>query len=68
MTNQIPSKRLCTVKSVPNKYPDAGFSESSIRWLIFNSKENGFDACIRRIGKKILIDLDQFEIWLDNEA
>ena len=61
-----PSRRLCTVKNLPNHYPDANFTESSIRYLIFHAKENGFDNCIIRIGRKLLIDLDAFEEYLDN--
>jgi len=62
------SRRLSTVKNVPSKYPDANFTESSLRWLLFNAKENGFSSCIVRIGRKVLIDLDRFEDWLDNQA
>lgn len=55
--------RLNTVKQIPPLYP--AFTESSIRWLIFNEKTNGFTCCIRRIGRKILIDLDAFESWIE---
>ena len=61
-------RRLSTVKKLPLLYPDASFTESSVRWLIFNSRENGFDSCIRRIGRKVLIDVEAFEEWLDNKA
>ncbi len=57
-------KRLATVKNIPTLYPGA-FTESSIRWLVFNEKQNGFSKCIRRIGRKVLIDLDSFESWID---
>lgn len=62
------TRRLSTVKNIPNKYPDANISESSVRWLIFNAKENGFSSCVVRMGRKVLIDLDRFETWLDNQA
>lgn len=61
------AKRLATVKNIPKIYPGV-FSESSIRWLIFNEKENGFTQCVRRLGKKVLIDLDQFESWIDQQT
>lgn len=57
------NKRLATVKQIPQHYPV--FTESSIRWLIFNEKCNGFAACVRRLGKKVLIDLDAFENYID---
>lgn len=66
--SQNPGKRLCSVKNLPDKYPDAGFTESSIRWLIFNAKTNGFDRCIRRVGKRVIIDLDCFEQLLDEQV
>lgn len=57
-------KRLSSVKQMPFHYSGA-FTESSIRWLIFNEKANGFYTCVRRIGRKVLIDLDEFEKWID---
>lgn len=65
MINQD-AKRLATVKTIPQLYPGV-FSESSIRWLIFNGKDNGFTQCVRRLGKKVLIDLDAFETYIDNQ-
>ncbi|MCP4474164.1 MAG: DNA-binding protein [Gammaproteobacteria bacterium] len=59
----IANKRLATVKQVADAYP--AFTQSSLRWLIFNEHSNGFDQCIRRIGRKILIDLDYFEKWIE---
>jgi len=61
-------KRLSTVKNLPSLYPDAGFTESSIRWCLFNAKENGFSHCVVRMGRKVLIDLSKFEEWLDSQA
>lgn len=60
------SKRLATVPQMPNYYP--AFSTASIRWLIFNSQSNGFGGCVRRVGRKVLIDLDQFELWIDGQT
>ena len=59
---------MCKVKNLPSLYPDAGFTESSVRWWAFNAAENGFHYCVRRAGRKVLIDLDAFEEWMDNEA
>jgi hypothetical protein len=59
-------KRLATVNQLVIFYPS--FTQSAIRWLIFNENSNGFSACIRRIGRKILIDLDSFEKWIDAQA
>lgn len=54
-----------TVKEIPLHYP--AFTQSSIRWLIFNEKTNGFNNCIRRLGKKI-IDKDKFEELIDQQT
>lgn len=62
------NRRLVTVKNLSSNYPGANITDSSIRWLIFNAKENGFSSCIVRMGRKVLIDLDRFETWLDNQA
>jgi hypothetical protein len=61
------AKRLATVKKTAELYPNA-ITEPAIRWLIFNEKSNGFSTCIRRLGRKILIDLDSFEHWIDSQT
>lgn len=66
-TASFQTKILVPVKKIPDFYPDA-FTESAIRWLIFNENKNGFKRCVRRIGKKVLIDLEQFELWIDEQA
>ena len=63
----VPAKRLATVKNIPAIYPGV-FTESSIRWLIFNEKENGFSRCVKRVGRKVLIDIDEFEAWIANQT
>jgi len=40
------------------------FTESSLRWLIFNSEENGLESSLVRIGRRVFIDLPRFEEWL----
>ncbi len=65
MTDKI-NKRLAPVKKIPALYPNC-FADSSIRWLIVNEHKNGFSCCVRRIGRKILIDLDEFESWIDKQ-
>lgn len=61
-TANTASNRFATVKQLPSYHP--AFTESSIRWLIFNEKSNGFYRCIRRIGRKVLIDIHAFENWV----
>ena len=63
--NKVKNKRLVTVSQLPELYPS--FTIGGIRHLIFFEKENGFSSCIRRVGRKILIDCEKFEQWVDNQ-
>jgi hypothetical protein len=63
----IQSKRVVPPKKVPEHYPSGAFTESSIRYLIFNAKFNGYSRCLIRLGKKVLIDLDQMDKWLEEQ-
>ena len=67
--------RLATVKSIPHTPGSECFTESGIRHLINESEEqlngkgervagNGFERAIIRIGRRILIDLDEMDNWL----
>jgi len=60
-------KRFAPPKKIPSLFPGA-FTESSIRWLIFNEKINGFSCCVKRIGRKVLIDIDEFESWVSKQT
>jgi gamma-glutamylcysteine synthetase len=59
--------RFLTVKEIAKLYKGT-FSESSIRYLIFHEKENGLIQHIRRIGRKILIDVKGFEEWINKQT
>lgn len=59
-------KPYYTVKQLPVHYP--AFTENSIRWLIFHEKTNGFHRCVRRIGRKVLIDACEFEAWIATQG
>lgn len=40
------------------------FTTSSLRYHIFNSKHNGLDQVISRLGKKLIFNLDKLDLWL----
>ena len=42
-------------------------TQGGLRHLIFNAKTNGFDAVIRRVGRRFLIDEGAFFKWVDDE-
>lgn len=45
-------------------YPPVG----GLRHLVFHAKSNGFDKCIRRIGKRVLIDEPAYFAWVDEQS
>jgi hypothetical protein len=54
-----------TIRQLTTSNP--AFTEGGIRALIFRSKSNGFDSCIRRIGRKILISKSAFSRWIEEQ-
>jgi len=60
-------RKYVTVKQLINLPQYEGlFTESSIRFHIFNEKLNGFNRCIIRINRKIIIDTNEFENWIQS--
>jgi hypothetical protein len=45
------------------------FTNGQIRWLIFNSANNGLDeaGAIVRMPRRVFIDTDRFFQWLDKQ-
>jgi len=54
-----------TVRQLPERHP--AFTQGGIRALIFNAEKNGFHKCLRRCGRKILIDEKAFFEWLETQ-
>lgn len=42
-------------------------SPAGLRYRVFFAKENGFDKCVVRVGKRVLIDEAKFFEWLDEQ-
>ncbi|QSA97728.1 hypothetical protein [Methylococcus sp. EFPC2] len=67
------TRNLLTIKQLADKH--SAFSQAALRNYIFKSKPivtskgtipgNGFDACMVRVGRKILIDESAFFSWID---
>lgn len=55
-----------TVAQLSERYP--AFSQGSIRWLIFNGETNGFKKVVRKIGRKVILNLRQFQNFLEEKA
>lgn len=52
-----------TIRQLTTNNP--AFTEGGIRALIFRADRNGFNSCIRRIGRKILISKSAFSRWIE---
>ena len=66
MTHYPQETKWLTIRQLADANPC--FTESSLRWLVFHQSTNGFDRCVRRIGKKILISLADFENWVESHG
>ncbi len=56
--------RLRTIKQIAQQ--NSAFSEPSLRWLVFQSRVNGFALCVVKVQGRVFIDIDQFDKWLDS--
>jgi len=55
---------VLSVAEVAAKYSAAGFTQSSLRWLLFNREQNGLSRAVIRVGRRLLIDERAFLDWL----
>lgn len=55
------------LQSVAQKAASGPFTEAQIRWWIFNAGSNGMEqsGALVRIGRRIYIDIEGFDRWLD---
>ncbi len=56
-----------TVNQFIERYP--AFTKGGMRYYLFNSKFNGLDksGAIKRVGRKILIDVEKFFQWIEDQ-
>ena len=43
-------------------------TKSSLRYYIFFNKYGFADSCVRRVGRKVLIDIQAFDTWVKENA
>lgn len=57
-------RNLKSVAAFANAGP---FNENQLRWFIFNEHNNGLHdhGAIVRIGRRVFIDVDAFDRWID---
>ncbi len=41
------------------------FTECGIRGLIFRANKNGFNSCIKKVGRRVLISRNAFINWIE---
>jgi hypothetical protein len=58
------SRKLLTVSQFAIKHP--AFSESSLRWLRFNSQNNDMAPAFLKLGRRVYIDEEKFFQCLDS--
>lgn len=46
---------------------EPAFSLAAIRWHIFNAERNGLQPHVRRIGRKIIINIAGFRLWIESQ-
>lgn len=59
------TRSFLTVRQFSQKHP--AFPEGGLRYSIFHSAKNGFSKCIRRIGRKVLLDEAEVFRWVDGQ-
>jgi hypothetical protein len=59
--------QFLTVPAAARKYSPAGFTIGSLRWQLFNRKQNGLDRAVVRIGRRLLLDEVEFVAWLRSQ-
>ena len=62
--HSMKANSLRTVAQLANQLP--AFDEPALRRLIFNAETNGLARAIVRVGRRVLIDVDAFDQWLDD--
>lgn len=64
-TSELHPDDFLTVRAFVSKHPNHG-TQSSLRWIIFNSSLNGLDesgAIVRR-GRRVFIVVPRYLAWL----
>jgi hypothetical protein len=51
-------------KNAPRGWPKA----STLRHLIFHKEKFGFESCIRRMGRRVLISERDFYAWVERDG
>ena len=58
------TRRFYSVRQVVEVYP--GLTIGGVRHAIFNNLNGFTDRCVCRFGRKVLIDADALDAWLED--
>lgn len=58
-------KKFISLKHIPKIHP--AFSMGALRHIVFNEKYNGATSFIKRVGSRVLVDLQEFEKWISEK-
>jgi len=58
-------RKLMTVDQFSKKHP--AFSVPGLRHYIHLEKQNGFDAVVVRVGRRVFIDEEKFFEWVEKQ-
>jgi hypothetical protein len=61
----VSNPTLLTVKQFCQQHP--AFTQGGVRWLLFNRQENGLEHAVLKVGRRVLIDVDAFFGWIDEQ-
>ncbi len=62
---QLDSDEYLTFPQASKRFP--AFTEGSLRWMRFTDT-TGFNKCVRKIGRKLLISVRDFQDFLDSHV
>lgn len=67
MQNQsLTTPTLLTIRQFAERHK--AFSQAGLRYLIFNASTNGMTKCLRRVGRRVLIDEARFFEWIEHNG
>ena len=57
-------RKLVTVDQFCEDNP--AFTKGAMRWLLFQRENNGLNRAVVKIGRRVLIDVNEFYRWIDD--
>ena len=56
---------LLTVQQFVEKHP--AFTPGGLRWWLFHREDNGLKRAVVRVGRRLLLDEEEFFAWVDEQ-